>query len=243
MNFDIGPGGAFIAGLLSFISPCVLPLVPPYLCYLAGVSLEEYKGKTSLPSASRRVIASSVAFVVGFSVVFVSLGASASAMGQVVQEYYKWLSVVAGVLIILMGLHFLGLFNIALFNRHAQVEVTKKPTGIPGAFVMGLAFAFGWTPCVGPVLAVILFGAGAKETVGEGVKLLSAYSAGIGLPFILAAVFVGPFMGFMGRFRRHLGKVEKVIGVLLVVTGILFLTGGMSTMAYFLLEYMPQVGG
>ncbi len=243
MNFEIGLGSAFIAGLLSFISPCVLPLVPPYLCYLAGISLEEFSGSTSAPKASRRVFISAFAFVLGFSMVFVSLGASASFMGQFVQSYYYWLSKAAGILIILMGLHFLGVFKIALLYRHAQVEVANKPAGIPGAFVMGLAFAFGWTPCVGPVLATILVGAGAQDTVSEGVKLLGAYSAGIGLPFLLAAAFVGPFMSFMTRFRRHLGKVEKIIGALLVLTGILFLTGSMNTLAYFLLEYMPQISG
>jgi len=243
VNFEIGLGSAFIAGLLSFVSPCVLPLVPPYLCYLAGISLEEFSGDNSAPKASRRVFFSAFAFVTGFSVVFISLGASASLMGQFVQNYYSYLSKAAGILIILMGLHFLGIFRIALLYRSAQVDVARKPAGIPGAFVMGLAFAFGWTPCVGPVLATILFGAGTQETVGEGVKLLSAYSAGIGVPFLLAAAFVKPFMGFMTRFRRHLGTVEKIIGVLLVLTGILFFTGSMNTLAYFLLEYMPWVAG
>lgn len=243
MDFEIGLGSAFIAGLLSFISPCVLPIVPPYLCYLAGVSIEEFQGQGAAPKASRRVILSALAFVAGFSVVFVALGASASALGQVVQEYYRWLSIIAGVVIIIMGLHFLGLFKIAMLYRQAQVEVSNKPAGIPGAFVMGLAFAFGWTPCVGPVLATILFGAGSQETVMEGIKLLSVYSLGIGLPFIAAAVFVGPFMGFMTRFRRHLGMVEKAIGALLVLTGILFLTGGMNKMAYLMLEYVPWFSG
>jgi len=243
MIFEIGLGGAFIAGLLSFVSPCVLPLVPPYLCYLAGISLEEFNETSSRSKVTRRVFVCALAFVAGFSVVFVSLGASASYLGQFVQSYYLWLSKAAGVLIILMGLHFLGVFKIALLYRHAQVEVTRKPAGIPGAFVMGLAFAFGWTPCVGPVLATILVGAGAQDTVGEGVKLLSAYSAGIGLPFLLAAAFAGPFMRLMTRFRRHLGTVEKIIGGLLVLTGILFFTGTMSTIAYFLLEYMPWAIG
>ena len=164
-------------------------------------------------------------------------------LGQVVQEYYRWLSMAAGILIIAMGLHFLGIFKISLFYRSAQVDVANKPAGIPGAFVMGLAFAFGWSPCVGPVLATILFGAGSQDTVGEGIKLLSAYSMGIGLPFLLAAIFVGPFMSFMDRFRRHLGSVEKVIGGLLVITGILFLTGSMNTIAFWMLEYIPWFAG
>ncbi len=239
VNFEIGLGGAFIAGLLSFVSPCVLPLVPPYLFYLAGISIEEFDASSSNPRASRRIFFSAVAFVLGFSVVFISLGASASLLGRFVQDYYYWLSKAAGILIILMGLHFLGIFKIALLYRHAQIDVVRKPAGMPGAFVMGLAFAFGWTPCVGPVLATILVGASAQDTVGESVKLLGAYSAGIGLPFLLAALFVGPFMKFMNRFRRHLDKVEKIIGALLVLTGILFLTGSMNALAYYLLEYMP----
>jgi len=236
VNFEIGLGGAFIAGLLSFVSPCVLPLVPPYLFYLAGISIEEFDTSSSNPKASRRIFFSAVAFVLGFSIVFISLGASASLLGKFVQDYYDWLSKAAGILIILMGLHFLGIFKIALLYRHAQIEVSRKPAG---AFVMGLAFAFGWTPCVGPVLATILMGASAQDTVGGSVKLLGAYSAGIGLPFLFAALFVGPFMKFMNRFRRHLDKVEKIIGALLVLTGILFLTGSMNALAYFLLEYMP----
>jgi len=243
VNFDIGLGGAFIAGLLSFVSPCVLPLVPPYLFYLAGISLEEFHASPSKARAKRRVFFSALAFVAGFSIVFISLGASASFIGKIVQEYYYWLSKASGILIILMGLHFLGIFRIALLHRHAQIEITQRPAGIAGAFVMGLAFAFGWTPCVGPVLATILVGASAQDTVSEGVKLLGAYSLGIGLPFLFAAAFVGPFMKFMNRFRRHLDKVEKVIGALLVVTGVLFLTGAMNTLAYFLLKYMPWATG
>ncbi len=243
MNFDIGLGSAFIAGLLSFVSPCILPLVPPYLCYLAGVSLEEFKGESSTRGSSWRVMASALAFVIGFSIVFVSLGASASFMGQFVQSYFRWLSIAAGIAIILMGLHFIGIFKLALLNRQAQIEVASKPAGVPGAFVMGLAFAFGWTPCVGPVLATILIGAGAQDTVGQGIKLLSAYSLGIGLPFLIAAAFANPFMVFMNKFRHHLGKIERIIGVLLVLTGILFLTGSMNKIAYLLLEYAPWMSG
>lgn len=243
MNFDIGLWSAFIAGLLSFVSPCILPLVPPYLCYLAGVSIEEFKGTTASPSVNRRVMFAAAAFVCGFSIVFISLGASATYMGKFVQSYFHWLSIAAGGVIIVMGLHFLGIFQIAILNRQAQVEVTRKPAGIPGAFVMGLAFAFGWTPCVGPVLATILVGASAQESAGDGVKLLGAYSLGIGLPFLVAAIFAGPFMVFMSRFQRHLGKVERIIGVLLVVTGLLIMTGSMNTMAYLMLEYLPWLGG
>ncbi|NNE24576.1 MAG: cytochrome c biogenesis protein CcdA [Rhizobiales bacterium] len=242
MNFEVGLGGAFIAGLLSFISPCVLPIVPPYLCYLAGVSIAEFEDAERPAAASWRIVASAIAFVIGFSIIFVSFGASATFLGQVVQSYMRWLTVIAGILIIIMGLHFLGVFRIGLLYREARLDVPRKPPGLPGAFVMGLAFAFGWTPCVGPVLAAILFTAGAQENVGEGVKLLSAYSLGMGLPFILAAAFAGPFMRLMPRLRQRMGVVEKAMGGLLVLTGILFLTGSMNTIAFWMLEAWPSLG-
>jgi len=240
--FDIGLAGAFLGGLLSFISPCVLPLVPPYLCYLAGISMEEFSNPDTKSGASRRVIMAAFAFVAGFTVVFVALGAGASAIGQTVQQYMSWLSIAAGIAIMVMGLHFLGIFRIGLFYREARFNVDKKPAGLVGAFVMGLAFAFGWTPCVGPVLAAILFAAGAEESIAEGVRLLTAYALGLGLPFIIAAFFAGPFMRWMIRFRQHMGKVEKVMGVLLVATGILFVTGSMNTLAYWILELAPGLG-
>ncbi len=242
MNFDIGLGGAFIGGLLSFASPCVLPLVPPYLCYLAGVSIDQLKGDEVMPGSGRRVLFSAFAFVIGFTIIFVSFGASATALGRVVQDYLDWLSVAAGIAIIVMGLHFLGLLRINLLYRDVRVDVARKPAGVVGAFVMGLAFAFGWTPCVGPVLAAILVTAGGQEDIAGGVQLLSAYSLGIGVPFLIAAAFAKPFMKFMSRFRRHMGIVEKVMGGFLVVTGILFITGGMNKIAFLMLEYIPVLG-
>lgn len=242
MDFDIGLGGAFIGGLLSFASPCVLPLVPPYLCYLAGVSVDQFKGNEISPGASARVFRSALAFVIGFSIIFVAFGASATALGQLVQNHLQWLSIAAGMVIIIMGLHFLGVFRLAILYREARVNVTRKPVGMAGAFVMGLAFAFGWTPCVGPVLAAILVTAGGQDEIGHGVQLLTAYSLGIGLPFLLAAAFAKPFMNFMVHFRKHLGTVEKVMGVLLVATGILFMTGGMNKIAFWMLEYLPSLG-
>ncbi|MEC9368450.1 MAG: cytochrome c biogenesis protein CcdA [Pseudomonadota bacterium] len=240
--FDIGLGGAFLGGLISFISPCVLPIVPPYLCYLAGVSIDHFTGTGDPGSGGRRIFLTALVFVLGFTTVFVALGASASAVGQLVQQYMDWLAIAAGAAILVMGLHFLGVFRIALLYREARVQVERKPPGLVGAFVMGLAFAFGWTPCAGPVLAAILFSAGAQESVGEGARLLTAYSLGIGLPFLAAAAFARPFMLFMARFRKHLGTVEKIMGVMLVLTGILFMTGGMATIAYWILEYVPALG-
>ena len=242
MNFDVGLTGAFIGGLLSFLSPCVLPLVPPYICFIAGLTLDQVTGEEESPGVGGRVFSSALAFVAGFTVVFVILGASASVLGQLLVEHMRWLSVLAGAAILIMGLHFLGVLKIALFYRQAQVQVDRKPAGLIGAFVIGLAFAFGWTPCVGPVLAAILFVAGAEDTVFDGAILLAVYSLGIGIPFLVAAMFAGPFLKLMRRYSRHLGKVEKTMGALLVVTGILFMTGSMNEIGFWIQQAFPSLG-
>ena len=237
--------GAVFAGLLSFVSPCVLPLVPPYLGFLAGTSLEDVAEGRAASDASRRVFYTSIAFVAGFSTVFVALGASASLIGQAISQYINVLGTLAGIIIIVMGLHFLGLFRIGLLYREARVQVERKPAGLPGAYVLGLAFAFGWTPCVGPILAAILFVAGAESTAGQGAILLTAYALGLGVPFLGAALFAGPFLRLMARFRRHLGRVEQAMGVVMIVTGILFLGGWMQQASFWLLETFPifsQIG-
>lgn len=239
--------GIFLAGVLSFVSPCVLPLVPPYLTYLAGVSLDEMTvnadGTVNAQTGVRRKALTNAAFfVAGFTCVFVALGAGASSISQIVRQNQEILSMIAGGVIIAMGLHFLGVFRIGLFYREARFQVSDdlvRGASIAGSFVMGLAFAFGWTPCIGPVLGVILGLASARDTVGEGAYMLGVYSLGLGVPFLFAALFASQFMAFLARFRRHLGSVEKLMGGLLVLTGILFLTGGMQTFAFFLLETFP----
>lgn len=246
MGGEVGYAGAFLAGLISFLSPCVLPLVPPYLCYMAGVSLDrlagtpEPAGGAPAVAAASRAFIPAIFFVLGFSAVFVSLGAGASMIGGVLRQHMDTLALVAGFAIMVMGLHFLGVFRISLLYREARF--TAGGAGLLGAFVMGLAFAFGWTPCIGPVLGVILAMAGGRETAGEGAAMLGAYSAGLGVPFLLAALFVGPFMGFLSRFRKHLGTVEKAMGAALVATGVLFLTGGMQRFSFWLLETFPALG-
>jgi len=251
MDLSVTWTGAFLAGLISFVSPCVLPLVPPYLCFLAGVSLDELTREEAASSAGgaasgspggRSVVLASIAFVAGFSLVFVLFGASASFLGGFVVDHLTELGIVAGIIIIILGLHFLGAFRIGFLYREARFQVRGKPLGLFGAFVVGLAFAFGWTPCVGPVLAAILFVAGGEAEIWRGAALLFVYALGIGLPFIAAALFAKPFIGFMSRFRRHIGTVEKVMGGMLVVTGILFLTGSMQTLSYLMLEYLPAFG-
>lgn len=231
---------AFLAGLISFLSPCVLPLVPPYISYLAGTTLNQLTEGQEIPrDLQRRVAVTAILFVMGFTTVFVLLGASASVLGQLLVTNLGWLSQVAGVIIILMGLHFLGLFRIPLLYREVRYNAEVSAGTLLGAYVMGLAFAFGWTPCIGPVLAAILFVAASRETVGEGMMLLAVYSLGIGIPFLASAFAVKPFLRFMRRFRRHLGKMEKVMGGLLVAAGILFITGAMAQFSFWLLETFP----
>lgn len=240
--FDISVSGAFIAGLLSFLSPCVLPLVPPYLCYLAGVELEDLTRETDASDIRRRSFYRTLFFVAGFTTVFVALGATASTFGQVISDNFHILEKIAGVIIIILGLHITGLFKINILYREARFQTKRNPAGLMGSYLVGLAFAFGWTPCVGPILATILMVAGTEDSVNEGIYLLSAYSLGIGIPFILAAIFVNPFVQFMQKFRRHLRKVEIVVGALLMATGLLLLTGNMSVIGYGLLELFPFLG-
>lgn len=242
--FDISIAGAFMAGLLSFLSPCVLPLVPPYLCFLAGVGIGELSGSSGrlVARQSRRIVMMAGAFVFGFTTVFVALGATASTIGTVVTAYFETLSIIAGALILIMGLHFLGWLRIPLLYREARFQTERKPASMIGAYLVGLAFAFGWTPCVGPVLATVLMVAGAEGTAARGATLLAAYSLGIGVPFLLAAVFAGPFLNLMARFRRHMPVVEKTMGAALVVTGLLFMTGTMPVLAGWLLQTFPALG-
>ena len=241
MSLDVTAGGAFVAGLLSFASPCVLPLVPPYLAYIGGVSIEQLRGEGGA-KARGRVLLAALCFVGGFSTVFVVLGATASWIGQAVSGYFGLLGYLAGVLIVLMGLHFLGVLRIPLLDRTARLGVAEKPAGLIGAYVIGLAFGFGWSPCVGPVLAAILLMAGAEQSAAEGARLLFVYSLGIGVPFLIAAAFTSAFMRAIARFRAHLGLIEKAMGVFLVVAGVLIFTGQMPTIAFWLLETFPALG-
>jgi cytochrome c-type biogenesis protein len=243
MAIDIGYLSAAGAGAISFLSPCVLPLVPPYLCYMAGVSVEDFRNADRTSGAARgALVGAGLAFVLGFSTVFVALGAGASTIGQLLRQWQEPLALVAGLVIILMGLNFLGLIRVPFLSREARFQPGGQPASALAAYVMGLAFAFGWTPCIGPVLGPILTLAGGRSTVGEGALLLAAYSAGLGIPFLIAALFSGAFMRFAARFRLHLGRVEKAIGGLLVVAGILFMTGGVQRASYWLLETFPVLG-
>jgi cytochrome c-type biogenesis protein len=241
MSLDVTAGGAFVAGLLSFASPCVLPLVPPYLAYMGGVSIDQLRDEGK--SGTRgRVLVAGLCFVAGFSTVFVALGATASWIGQAVSAYLGVLGYLAGILIGLMGLHFLHVIRIPFMDRTARVGVAQKPASLVGAYVIGLAFGFGWSPCVGPVLAAILLMAGAADSATEGARLLFIYSLGIGVPFLVAATFAGAFMRWSARFRSRLGLIEKAMGAFLVVAGVLIFTGQMPTIANWLIESFPALG-
>jgi len=237
---DVSVPAAVLAGLISFLSPCVLPLVPPYLVYLTGATIEHVANDESAKASRRAVMTSAVMFVLGFSTVFVALGASASLVGGLIRAWSAELSILAGLVIIVMGLHFLGLTRIGFLMREGRLPI-PKPVGLWGAYVMGLAFAFGWTPCIGPILAAILSVAAAEATVAKGAMLLAFYSAGLGIPFLLAAFAVEQFSELFVRMKKHLARVEHAMGVLMVITGIAFLTGAISNVSIWLLETFPAL--
>ncbi|KKB13646.1 cytochrome C biogenesis protein [Devosia geojensis] len=230
----------FGAGVLSFLSPCVLPLVPPYLTYMSGASFEQLRAEGQGAAAlQRRVAGTSIFFILGFSVIFVLLGATATAFGQAFRQALPVLTPIAGVLIIAMGLHFIGVYRIGLLDRQLRHQGPGVASGPLGGFLLGLAFALGWTPCIGPVLAAILSVAASRSTAAEGAALLGLYSLGLGVPFFLAGIAIGPFLSFFQGFRKHLALVEKIMGGLLVVTGLLFLTGQFTRLSYWFLETFP----
>ena len=236
---DVSYPVAFGAGLLSFLSPCVLPLAPPYLCYIAGASMDSLMAGGAA-RARRDVLVGSLFFVGGFATVFIALGATASAVGELIRPWSHWLSIIAGLGIIAMGAHFLGLLRFDLLNREARADV-RRPPGALSAYLMGLAFAFGWTPCIGPILTPILAFAGSEDTVGKGAALLGVYAAGLGVPFIAAAAAMGPFLAFSRGFKRHFVMVEHFVGVALVLTGVAFLSGGLQSASGWLIEAFPAL--
>ena len=240
---DISLLSALVAGALSFLSPCVLPLVPPYLCYMAGISVEQFRGGgaavAQAPGIRGNVLMSALFFTLGFATVFIALGAGASSIGMLLRQHLDILAKIGGLIIVIMGLNFLGVFRIGLLAREARFQSGGKPATLTGAYIMGLAFAFGWTPCIGPVLGAILGIAASRETVGAGASLLAVYSLGLAIPFWIAAGFSGAFMRFLSRFRRHLGTVERIMGGLLVLTGLAFIFGYISDMAIWFQQTFP----
>jgi cytochrome c-type biogenesis protein len=236
---------AFLAGILSFISPCVLPLIPGYLSFVSGVTLDEMRAPgasvTLVDSGAkrRRAVIMSLAFVLGFSIIFIALGASATAIGTLLMEHLQLLGKIAGVVIILFGLHMMGVLKIGLLYKEKRVQTNKKPAGFLGAILVGMAFAFGWTPCIAPILSAILVVAATQETVGEGVALLAAYSAGLGVPFIATSFAINQFLAASARIRKHYHTIEVVSGLLMVIVGVLIFTNKFTVIAQLLTPYLP----
>jgi cytochrome c-type biogenesis protein len=235
--------GAAVAGLLSFLSPCILPIVPFYLSYLAGVGMNQITGDADIdPRTRRRAVLAACFFAAGVITIFMGLGAAATVFGQVVREYFDILRWIAAAVIIAMGLHFLGVIRIGVLYRQLRTDTgTTANVNLIGAYVIGLAFAFGWTPCVGPVLAAILFTAAGADTAATGAGLLFVYGLGMTAPFILAALFIGPFMRWMVRFRRHLGLIEKIMGAMLILFGVLIATNSVNYIAQWMLNVAPDL--
>lgn len=222
---------SFVAGLISFLSPCVLPLVPGYISIISGFTLDQLKVQSRSPSLTRAVVLNSVMFIAGFSLTFITLGASATWIGQILLSKLTLLYRIAGIVIIIFGLHLLGIFKINFLYRDKRFHQVAKPRGFMGAFVLGLAFAFGWTPCIGPILAGVLAIASTEQTVTSGVVLLIAYSLGLGIPFLLTSLALNRFLRFYGRFKQHFRVVEVVSGALVTAVGILVLTNSLSHLA------------
>ncbi len=227
-----------LAGLLSFLSPCVLPIVPGYLCFLAGTSLDKIVSSEDA-SKERNVFYFALSFVFGFSTVFILLGASATLLSGLIYEYLDILRIVGGIIIIIFGIHFMQIIQLPFLNRDTRYQIESYRPGIVGSYVIGLSFAFGWTPCIGPILGSVLSIAASSETVTYGIVLLMLYSAGLGIPFLLAAYAINGFMRFLTKIRNYIRVIEIFTGVLLVIFGILILTNRIQELAFFFIKYLP----
>ena len=230
---------AFLAGLVSFLSPCVLPIVPPYLAFMAGTSISKIENSKLFSSKTSWLFAISACFVVGLSTVFIILGLAAAAVGSLFFEFREEINYLAGILVIIFGLHFLGIMKIPVFMREYRFNLGSGGGGLTGAYVLGVAFAFGWTPCIGPVLGAILAMSAQAESLGRGASLMATYAVGLGCPFILSGVFFGRAFEIFAPLRRNADRVEKVTGLLLLTVGILLVTGAFTSISFWLLEYVP----
>ena len=239
MNTDVSLIAAFAAGFLSFVSPCVLPLIPGYISFVSGVSVEEMRGDAAPATSRLQVFVTSLAFVIGFSLVFIALGASATAIGKFLFAKLPLLSKIAGVILIVFGLHTMGVFRLAFLETEKRVHAQRKPAGPLGAMLVGIAFAFGWTPCIGPILGGILAIAGSRNSVNEGITLLAVYSLGLGIPFLLTSLAINQFFGAARKIRRYYHAIELASGALLVVIGVLIMTGQLTLIVRLLQPYLP----
>ena len=226
---------ALLAGVLSFLSPCVLPIVPPYLAYMSGISMGDLTGQR------RSAALPALFFVLGLSTVFLLLGFTASFLGRFFLQYQDWFSRASGLIVLGLGLHFLGIFRIGILDREARLDAGQRGGSAFGAYVLGLAFAFGWTPCIGPHLGAILSIAASEASLARGTALLAVYAMGLGVPFLLAALFIGRSMRLMARMKRHMHVIERSMGGLLVLVGVALLTGAFSRFSYWLLETFPAL--
>lgn len=231
---------AFTAGLLSFLSPCVLPLIPSYISFVSGVSLEELRAPQAESRVRWRVLFNSLAFISGFTLVFVSLGASASFLGNLFLGYRGWIQTWGGVLVVLLGLYLMGLFKISLMDRYFQIHLKDKPAGYLGSILVGITFGVAWTPCVGPILGGILALAGSSGQVDKGLALLSSYAAGLALPFFFSALALDVFFRFAKRFRRYLQVVHLIAGLLLVILGLLLITDYITLLNSYAIRLTPE---
>lgn len=227
---------ALAAGLLSFLSPCVLPIVPPYLAYMGGVSVREMEAASE---ARRRVIMAALFFVLGLSTIFLLLGIAFSALGRALLQYQDWFLIIAGITIMIFGAHFIGVFRIGFMDREARIDAGEQGGSAFGAYLLGLAFAFGWTPCLGPILGAILGLAASEADVGRGTALLAAYAVGLGIPFLLVAAFFPRLTGAMAFMKRHMDRIERISGLLLWTVGLMMLTGSFADFSFWLLEAFP----
>jgi cytochrome c-type biogenesis protein len=237
---DVNVFVAFAAGILSFLSPCVLPLIPSYLSFISGVSLEEIRGAENAGAVRRRVVLNSVAFIFGFSLVFVSLGASASYLSSLFFGYRNVIRITGGAFILLVGIYLIGLFKIPAFDRYLQFNLKDKPAGYLGSVLVGITFAVAWTPCVGPILGAILAIAGTSADVGRGILLLAMYAGGLALPFFLSAMAINSFFQFSQAFRRYIQAFHVLGGILLVVVGLLLVTDYMTYLNVYVLRFTPN---
>ncbi len=241
---EIGILTAFVGGIISFLSPCVLPLAPPYLAYLGGTTIDRISGERGEvdPRLARHVFISACFFVLGLATVFVALGATASALGQLLLQNKVLLGQISGGIIVVLGLHFLHVLRLPFLDMEARFDGPVRAGSHGTSYVIGLAFAFGWTPCIGPILGAVLSLAAQEETITSGTLLLAVYALGLGVPFLIAAAFIGPFLRWARGFRRHLGLVERLMGVLLVAVGLLMIFEQFERIAWWLLETFPALG-
>lgn len=225
---------AFTAGLISFLSPCILPMIPSYLAFITGISLEELSQDNNLKKVRKSVITNSLLFILGFSILFIAMGASATFIGRFLAKNIRWFEIIGGALVVILGLHFAGLFKLKFLERERKIHLDKKPLGLMGTVLVGMAFGAGWTPCVGPILGSILTMAAATQDVGKGIILLVSYSIGLGIPFLLTGFLIHKFFEYFKTIRKYFRVITLVGGILLVIIGLLLITGYFTTISSFL---------